>query len=173
LKTDHDYMEFAILAAKQAANIGEVPVGAVVVAADGTLLGEGYNLRESLQDPTAHAEILAVKQAATRIGSWRLEDSTLYVTLEPCPMCAGALVNSRIKRLVYGCKDPKAGAVDSLFDICRDSRLNHRVEVISGVREEECSNLLRTFFSDLREQKKKAKISLKAAHDGATANEED
>ena len=159
-------MELAILAAKQAANIGEVPVGAVIVALDGTILSEAYNLRESLQDPTAHAEILAVKQAATRIGSWRLEDSTLYVTLEPCPMCAGALVNSRVKRLVYGCKDPKAGAIDSLFDICRDARLNHRVEVISGVREEECANLLRTFFSELREQKKKAKISSEAANTG-------
>jgi tRNA(adenine34) deaminase len=147
-------MELAILAAKQAASIGEVPVGAIIVAADGSLLGEGYNLRESLQDPTAHAEILAVKQAATRLGSWRLEESTLYVTLEPCPMCAGALVNSRVKRLVYGCKDPKAGAVDSLFDICRDTRLNHRVEVLAGVREEECANLLRSFFSELRERKK-------------------
>jgi tRNA(adenine34) deaminase len=166
LKTDHDYMELAICAAKQAASIGEVPVGAVIIAADGTLLSEAYNLREKLQDPTAHAEILAVKQAATRIGSWRLEDSTLYVTLEPCPMCAGALVNSRIKRLVYGCKDPKAGATDSLFDICRDPRLNHRVEVISGVREEECANLLRTFFSELREQKKKAKISCGVTKEG-------
>ena len=159
-------MELAILAAKQAAAIGEVPVGAVIVALDGTILSEAYNLRESLQDPTAHAELLAVKQAAARIGSWRLEDSTLYVTLEPCPMCAGTLVNSRVKRLVYGCKDPKAGAVDSLFDICRDARLNHRVEVVSGVREEECAGLLRTFFSDLREQKKKAKSSGEVAKIG-------
>lgn len=148
-------MAIAIEAAKRAAAIDEVPVGAVIIAADGTILAEAYNLRESQQDPTAHAELLAVQVAAKQIGSWRLEETTLYVTLEPCPMCAGVLVNSRVKRLVYGCKDPKAGAVDSLFDICRDPRLNHRVDVTSGVREEECSHLLRSFFGALREKKRK------------------
>jgi tRNA(adenine34) deaminase len=148
-------MAIAIEAAKRAAAIDEVPVGAVIVGADGTILAEAYNLRESQQDPTAHAELLAVQVAAKQIGSWRLEETTLYVTLEPCPMCAGVLVNSRVKRLVYGCKDPKAGAVDSLFDICRDPRLNHRVDITSGIREEECSNLLRSFFSALREKKRK------------------
>lgn len=152
--TDYEYMGIALEAAREAAPKGEVPVGAVAVAADGRILGRWHNLRETDQDPTAHAEILALRETARLLGSWRLEGVTLYVTLEPCPMCAGALVNSRLRRLVYGCRDPKAGAVDTLFDLCRDNRLNHRLEVQGGVRELECAAQLRSFFEALRATKR-------------------
>jgi tRNA(adenine34) deaminase len=147
-------MGIALEVARLAAPKGEVPVGAVTVGPGGEILGRAHNLRETDQDPTAHAEILALREAAQRLGSWRLEGVTLYVTLEPCPMCAGALVNSRIRRIVYGCRDPKAGAVDTLYNLCRDSRLNHRLEVTGGVREEECGGLLRAFFEALRGRKR-------------------
>lgn len=146
---DASHMEEALALARRAADAGDVPVGAVVVLA-GQVVGQGWNQREALADPTAHAEVQAIRQAARRLGSWRLTGATLYVTLEPCPMCAGALVNARVSRLVYGCDDPKAGAVATLFRLCSDPRLNHRVEVVSGVRAEACAASLQTFFARLR-----------------------
>lgn len=128
---------------------GEVPVGAVVVK-DGKVISSSHNLRETSKDPSAHAEILAIRDATKISDSWRLTGLTLYVTKEPCIMCAGTLVNSRIARLVYGCKDEKAGGVDSLYQILNDKRLNHQVEVVSGVLEEECAGLLRKFFKERR-----------------------
>ena len=124
---------------------GEVPVGAIVVL-DDRVIGQGYNVRESTGDPTAHAEIVALREAA-RSGHWRILDATLYVTLEPCTMCAGALVNARVRRVVYGCADGKSGAVESLYTIPTDVRLNHRLDVTSGCRADECVALLRAFFS--------------------------
>lgn len=127
--------------------IGEVPIGCVIVhEPTGRIIGEGFNRRETDCDPTAHAEIVAMRQAGQTLGYWRLVDCTLYVTLEPCPMCAGAMVNARVNRVVYGCADPKAGAVDTLFQICNDPRLNHRLEVVSGLLTDECASLLRDFF---------------------------
>lgn len=143
--TDHACMGICLLLARRAGSRGEVPVGAIVVH-EGRIIGRGFNLREAEGDPTAHAEIVAIRQAAEAIGHWRLLNATLYVTLEPCAMCAGALVNARIGRLVYGCTDPKAGAVDSLFGIVTDRRLNHRLEVTGGVRASECAEELRRFF---------------------------
>ena len=147
--TDEAWMQEAIAEAREAARIGEVPVGAVVVRG-GEIVGRGHNRREVDGDPLAHAEILALGEAARATEGWRLEGSTLYVTLEPCAMCAGALVNSRVDRLVYGAADPKAGFCGSLGDLVRDGRLNHRLEVTAGVLEEECGELLRGFFRDLR-----------------------
>jgi tRNA(adenine34) deaminase len=121
-----------------------------VVDATGTVVGRGRNRREADQDPTAHAEVDALRRAAAALGHWRLDGATVFVTLEPCPMCAGALVNARVARLVYGCPDPKAGAVDTLFTIGRDPRLNHRFTVTSGVLGEECAALLKDFFAKLR-----------------------
>ena len=143
-------MRAALAEARAAAALGEVPVGAVIVAADGIRLGSGGNRRESEQDPLAHAELLAIREASRRTGSWRLEGTTLYVTLEPCAMCAGALLLARVARLVFGAADPKAGFCGSLGDLVRDSRLNHRLEVESGVLAEECGELLRVFFARLR-----------------------
>jgi len=143
-------MREAIGEARRAASIGEVPVGALVVSAEGELLARGHNRREVDQDPTAHAELLAIREAARRTGSWRLEGATLYVTLEPCAMCAGAIVLARIGRLVFGANDPKAGFCGSLGDLVREPRLNHRPEVAAGVLDEECGDLLRSFFSELR-----------------------
>ncbi len=143
-------MEAALEEARAAAAKGEVPVGAVVVSAEGELLGRGRNRRETDQDPLAHAELLAIAAAARRLGSWRLVGATLYVTLEPCAMCAGALVSSRVERLVYGAADPKAGFCGSLGDLVRDPRLNHRLAVTAGVAEEEAAALLREFFAGLR-----------------------
>lgn len=144
-------MAQALALAEAAAGEGEVPVGAVVVRR-GTVVGQGRNRREALADPTSHAEVLALREAARARGSWRLEDCTLYVTLEPCVMCAGAVVQARVERLVFGCPDPKGGAVRSLYRICDDPRLNHRVAVAEGVLEERCSALLRGFFTALREK---------------------
>ena len=142
-------MRLALCEAAQAAMLGEVPVGAVVIL-NGSVLGAGGNRRESAQDPTAHAEILALRQAAKALGSWRVCDATLYVTQEPCPMCAGALVNARIRRVVYGCPNPKAGAVRTLYRMLEDPRLNHRVEVREGLLADECGAMLRRFFGALR-----------------------
>ncbi|MCA9539112.1 MAG: tRNA adenosine(34) deaminase TadA [Myxococcales bacterium] len=142
---DHVWMGVCLVLARRAGASGEVPVGAVVVH-EGRIIGRGHNLRERLADPTAHAEIIALRQAAARIGHWRLCDCTLIVTLEPCPMCAGALVNARVARLVYGCSDPKGGAVESLYRIPTDARLNHRLEVEAGLRAPECAAVLRDFF---------------------------
>jgi len=143
-------MAVALDEARAAAAEGEVPVGAVVVSASGEELGRGRNRRERDQDPLAHAEMLAIASAARREGSWRLTGTTLYVTLEPCAMCAGALVASRVERLVYGAADPKAGYCGTLGDLVRDPRLNHRLEVTAGVAEEKAAELLREFFARLR-----------------------
>ena len=140
-------MSDAISLARSAAELGEVPIGCVVVHdASGAIIGRGYNRRETDRDPTAHAEILAVREAGKALGHWRLVDCTLVVTLEPCPMCAGAIVNARIPRLVYGCDDPKAGAVRTLYQIAEDTRLNHRLSVTSGVLAAECAEMLKAFF---------------------------
>ena len=149
--TPHEpYMRAALAEADLAACAGEVPVGCVVVDADGREIGRGHNARESLADPTAHAEIIAIREAAARSLTWRLDGATVYVTLEPCPMCAGALVNARVARVVYGCADPKAGAITTMFGIGTDGRLNHRFEVVAGVLAEECAERLSTFFRALR-----------------------
>jgi len=142
-------MKMAIEQAQIAEENGDVPIGAVIVYQD-QIIGKAYNQRELLQDPTAHAEIIALTQAAAFLESWRLHGCTMYVTLEPCTMCAGALVLSRIDRLVYGCDDPKTGAVKSLYKIVNDERLNHTINVTSGVLAEECTSLLQQFFSRRR-----------------------
>ncbi len=147
---DAKFMRLAIEEAAAAFEKGEVPVGAILVK-DGDVIARGHNLRETTKDPSAHAEILILRQAAALgADSWRLSGATIYVTKEPCIMCAGAIVNARIARLVYGCRDSKAGGVDSLYRIPTDSRLNHRVEVISGVLQEECASLLKRFFRERR-----------------------
>ena len=143
-------MELALDEADAAAREGEVPVGCVIVDALGRVSGRGRNARELMADPTAHAEMLAVREAAARALSWRLEGATAYMTLEPCAMCAGALVHARVARVVYGCADPKGGAIDTMFGIGRDPRLNHRFDVTGGVRAEECAERLRQFFARLR-----------------------
>lgn len=145
----HEAMRLALREARRAA--GDVPVGAVVLDSSGQLLGAGRNERERTGDPTAHAEIVALRQAAVRLGEWRLTGCTLVVTLEPCTMCAGAAVLSRLERIVYGAIDPKAGAVGSLWDVVRDRRLNHRPEVIGGVLADECGALLTEFFAHRRD----------------------
>ncbi len=146
---DERWMQEAIAEARLAESKGEVPVGAVIVH-DGAAIARGHNARESLQDPTAHAEMVALRAAATALGSWRLIDTTLYVTLEPCPMCAGALVNARVPRVVWGCDDPKAGATKTLYEIGSDARLNHRFECVPGVLGDACSALLTDFFAAIR-----------------------
>ena len=146
---DVAFMRRALAAAEQAATQGEVPVGAVVVLGE-EVVAVAHNERETASDPTAHAEILALRRAAATLGSWRLCDAELYVTMEPCPMCAGALVNARIRRLCFGCDDPKAGAVRTLYTLLDDRRLNHRVDVVPGVLAAEGAALLRAFFSRLR-----------------------
>ena len=148
-RDDASFMEEALREARRAAAEGEVPVGAVVVK-DERVLGRAHNQRERLRDPTAHAEMIALTQAAEAVGSWRLDGTTMVVTLEPCPMCAGALVNARVGRLVYGADDPKAGACGTLMDLVNDKRLNHRLPVTRGVRAEECAALLTEFFRDRR-----------------------
>ncbi len=144
-------MRRAIEQARRAAAIDEVPVGAVVHSGD-RVLAEAHNRRECDQDPTAHAEIIALRQAAVRLGSWRLDGCAMVVTLEPCSMCAGALVNARIDRLVYGAADPKMGCVQTFYELCTDSRFNHRLQVTDGVLAEECGQLLSEFFETLREK---------------------
>jgi len=149
-------MREALAEARMAAALGEVPIGCVVIhEPTGRVIGRAGNRREADCDPTAHAEILALRQAGLVMGHWRLVDCALVVTLEPCPMCAGAIVNARVPRLVYGCADPKAGAVHTLYQICQDPRLNHQVEVCAGVLAEECAELLRTFFRTQRSLGKK------------------
>lgn len=149
MNDDERWMGLALEEARAAGAAGDVPVGSVVVGRNGTLLSRGRNRREADGDPTAHAEIVALRDAARVLGMWRVE-ATLYVTQEPCPMCAGAIVNARVTRLVFGCGNPKAGAVASLFQIVTDPRLNHRVEVTRGVREQECAKELQSFFAELR-----------------------
>jgi tRNA(adenine34) deaminase len=150
-KTEDDAaMDAALGVARAAAVLGEVPVGAVVLGPSGVVLASAHNSREADHDPTAHAEVLALRRAGAALGSWQLAGCTLAVTLEPCTMCAGALVLARVARLVFGAWDPKAGAVGSLWDVVRDRRLNHRPEVIAGVREAECAALLADFFAARR-----------------------
>ncbi|MHC4638568.1 MAG: tRNA adenosine(34) deaminase TadA [Planctomycetota bacterium] len=146
---DRPFMKLAIEQAQVAAENGDVPIGAVIVYQN-RIIAKAYNQREQLQDPTAHAEIVALTQAAAALQNWHLYDCTMYVTLEPCCMCAGALVLSRMERLVYGCDDPKAGACKSLYNIVQDDRLNHRIEVTSGVLAEQCSQQLQGFFARRR-----------------------
>ena len=148
---DERYMRLALDQARLAAVHGEVPVGAVMVR-DSEVIGTGYNLTRRLQDATAHAEILAMRRAAERLGHWYFERCTLYVTLEPCIMCAGALVLAKLERLVFGATEPKFGGCGSIFDIVREKRLNHRVEVTGGVLEDECAELMREFFRDIRDK---------------------
>ena len=142
-------MQAALKEAELAYDLGEIPIGAVITL-HGEIIGRGYNLKETLNDPTLHAEIVAVRDAAARLGTWRLTGTTIYVTIEPCPMCAGALVQARVKRLVYGADDPKAGAVGSLMDLVRDPRLNHRIEVTRGILAEESRQILQRFFTKIR-----------------------
>jgi tRNA(adenine34) deaminase len=144
-------MRLALLEAVSAYEKDEVPVGAVVVCR-GRVIGRGHNLREALHDPTAHAEMIALTAAAEELQSWRLDDCTLFVTLEPCAMCAGAIVNARVPRLVFGAQDPKAGACGSLFNVVQDARLNHRVELTRGVLAEDSASLLKTFFRERRDK---------------------
>jgi len=150
---DEKYMHLAILEAKKAREMDEVPIGAIIVHQD-ELIAAGYNIRETTQSALCHAELIAIKEANEKLGSWRLEDCTLYVTLEPCPMCAGAIVQSRIERVVYGARDPKAGCAGTLMNLLNDNRFNHQTEVTKGVLETECSSLLTDFFRDLRKRKK-------------------
>jgi tRNA(adenine34) deaminase len=152
---DEQWMRVALAEADAASALGEVPVGCVLVSADGAELARGRNAREALADPTAHAEIVAIREASRKVGSWRLDGATAYVTLEPCAMCAGALVHARVARVVYGCDDPKGGAVATLFTIGQDDRLNHRFAVKGGVLGTECADRLRAFFAALRAQGKK------------------
>ncbi|GAB4308456.1 MAG: tRNA adenosine(34) deaminase TadA [Myxococcota bacterium] len=146
---DERFMRLAIEAAREAGERGDVPVGAVIVKG-GTVLASSGNRRHTEPDPTAHAEIVVMREAAKIIGNWRLDDCALYVTLEPCPMCAGAMVNARLPRLVYGAPDPRAGAVESLYKIVQDKRLNHRIEVSAGVLSGECADILSEFFAKRR-----------------------
>lgn len=157
---DQTYMNIAIEEAKKAEAIGEVPIGAVIVK-DGIVIGRAHNLRETTQNAVTHAELSAIQDACSEVCSWRLEETTLYVTLEPCPMCAGAILQSRIPRVVYGARDPKAGCVDSLYRLLNDSRFNHECEVTEGVLAEECGALLTNFFRGLREKKKAAKKAMR------------
>jgi tRNA(adenine34) deaminase len=150
---DDSFMKRALLHARQAAERGEVPVGAVVVH-DHQIVGNGCNRREELQSPMAHAEIFALEEASRKLGNWRLTQCDLYVTLEPCIMCAGAILQARLRRIIFGCLDPKAGAVLSLYRLCGDRRLNHQVPAISGVLAEECATVLAEFFNCLREKKR-------------------
>lgn len=146
-------MKEAIKEAEKAAAVGEVPIGAVVIH-NGEIIASGHNVRETLQTTLSHAELIAIEEANKKIGSWRLEDCTLYVTLEPCPMCAGAIVQSRIKRVVFGANDPKAGCAGTLMNLLNEPRFNHQAEVCGGVCAETCAKLLKDFFKGLRNRKK-------------------
>jgi len=152
MDADTAYMALALEEARLAVAAGEVPIGALVVC-DGAIVSRAHNTREMDNDPTAHAELIAIREASQRLGRWRLSDCTVYVTLEPCPMCAGAMHQARIERLVYGAPDPKAGAVGTLYDLSSDERLNHRFAVTSGILAEESSALLKEFFGSLRNKK--------------------
>ena len=151
---DARYMRLALNEAVKAAARGEVPVGAVVVCED-EIIGRGYNRREELRSALAHAELLAIEEACRHLGHWRLSDCQLYVTLEPCVMCVGAIVQARIGRLIFGCLDPKGGAVESLYQLCNDVRLNHRLPVVGGTLAKDCSSVLGGFFSRLRQLRRR------------------
>ncbi|MBE7106851.1 nucleoside deaminase [Bacillus cereus] len=156
MERDIYFMKLAIEEAKKAEAIQEVPIGAVIVL-DGEVISVAHNLRETEQRSIAHAELLAIDEACKKLGTWRLEDATLYVTLEPCPMCAGGIVLSRVKRVVYGASDPKGGCAGTLMNLLTDERFNHQCEVVAGVLEEECGTLLTIFFRELRKKRKEAK----------------
>lgn len=156
LTQDEMYMLEAIEEAKKAGEMDEVPIGAVIVH-NGEIIARAHNLRETRQSSIAHAEVLAIDEACTKLGTWRLEDAVLYVTLEPCPMCSGALMLSRVKRVVYGAVDPKGGCAGTFMNILQDERFNHQSEVVSGVLEAECGALLSDFFRHLRKKKKQMK----------------
>ena len=154
IEKSHDYwMTRAIAEARKAEAKDEVPIGCVIVR-DGRIIARGYNLRETTQDPAAHAELIAIRKAARKLGSWRLLNCTLYVTLEPCTMCMGAIILARIPTVVFGCYDPKGGAAGSLYDLSNDPRLNHTVELLPRILEAECSGLLSSFFAALRSRKR-------------------
>lgn len=157
LTKDQYYMQQALEEAKKAASLGEVPIGAVIVYND-EIIARAHNLRETTQNALTHAESMAIQEACKKIGSWRLEDTTLYVTLEPCPMCAGAILQSRVPRVVYGARDIKAGCVDSLYRLLNDPRFNHECDVTEGVLADECGRILTDFFRALRERKKQEKL---------------
>ncbi len=161
--TDEQYMHLALQEAQRAYEIGEIPIGAIIVRND-EVIARGYNLRESLPDATAHAEIIAIREACERLDRWRLADCTLYVTIEPCPMCAGAIVNSRIQRLVYGAPDSKGGGVESIFRIADHDALNHQVSIRAGVCEEECRNLMKNFFRERRQKMTRLMVSTTQHH---------
>lgn len=144
-----EFMEQALAEAQKAYELDEVPIGAVVVK-DGIVIGRGYNLREREKDPTLHAEMTAIRQASAALGGWRLMDCDLYVTIEPCPMCAGAILQARIQRVIFGARDPKAGCAGSLYNLLEDPRFNHRVEVIEGVLEDQCSRIMKDYFRQKR-----------------------
>ncbi|ACL70825.1 tRNA adenosine(34) deaminase TadA [Halothermothrix orenii] len=150
MKTDEDFMELALEEARKALALEEVPIGAVVVC-NGEIVGSGHNLKETENDPTAHAEIVAIRDAARKLSSWRLNECQLYVTIEPCPMCAGAIMQARLQRVVYGAVDPKAGVAGSLYNLLQDNRFNHTVELKSGVLAAECRQIIKDFFSELRQ----------------------
>jgi len=152
-------MSLALAEARKAARAAEMPIGAVVVV-NGQVVAAAHNMREAWQDPTAHAELIALREASARLGKWRLSDATLYVTLEPCLMCAGAMVLARISRVVYGCRDEKAGALGSVYDVGRDGMLNHTYSITAGVLEEECRNVLQQFFKALRLREKPKLLSV-------------
>lgn len=157
--SNDEYMKEALKEAKIAFNLGEVPIGAVIVK-DGEIIARGHNLTETSKDPTAHAEMIAIRQAAEVLGGWRLPGCSMYVTCEPCSMCSGALIWSRMERLYIGTMDPKAGACGSVFDIVEEPRLNHNVQVARGILEEDCSGILKQFFSELRAKRKKNRRTL-------------
>lgn len=159
---DRQFMQLALKEAEKAGALGEVPIGALIVYR-GEVIACASNLRETTQNAVTHAELMAIQQACEKIGSWRLEETTLYVTLEPCPMCAGAILQSRIPRVVYGARDVKAGCVDSLYRLLNDPRFNHECDVTEGVLAEECGQILSDFFRALRERKKAEKLARKAA----------
>lgn len=154
-KNDIYFMKEAIRQAKKAAAIEEVPIGCVIVHQD-TIIARGYNKRNKAATALAHAEILAIRKASRKIGDWRLEECTMYITLEPCPMCAGAIVQARIPRVVIGAMNPKAGCAGSILNILQEDRLNHQVETVKGMLEEECRRLMQEFFRELREKKNRA-----------------
>lgn len=159
MKYDHDYwMAKAIAEADKARAKDEVPIGCVIVR-DGKIIARGHNLRETAQDPAAHAELIAIRKAAKKLNSWRLLDTTLYVTLEPCIMCMGAIILARLPTVVFGCHDPKGGAAGTLYDLSNDPRLNHRVNLVPRVLERECSSLLSSFFAELRRRRRNAPLS--------------
>lgn len=156
MNLDEKFMEEAILEANKGLQFAEVPIGAVIVH-ENKIIGRGYNTRETLQKSTGHAEMMAIEEACKKMGSFRLEDTTLYVTLEPCPMCAGAIMLSRISRVVYGAPDPKGGCAGTVLNILNEPKFNHQCEVVSGVMQDECANMLTSFFKNLRQQKRKVK----------------